>query len=98
MTSRPVGNETLRGVPTTHYRGTVDAIDAPVDVWVDGDGRTHKVAATVERAAIKVASEIEYYDFGAELDIRNHHPGQVLDFRTSSATGAHRRTRATQTV
>jgi hypothetical protein len=75
-----IGNETLRGVPTTHYRGIVDAIDAPVDVWVDGDGRTRKVAATVERAAIKVASEIEYYDFGAELDIQEPPSQQVLDF------------------
>ena len=76
-----IGNETLRGVPTTHYRGTIDAIDAPVDVWVDGDGRARKVTvATVDRRGIKVETEIEYYDFGVELDVTVPPARDVLDF------------------
>jgi hypothetical protein len=75
-----IGPETLRGVPTTHYRGTIDGAPAPVDVWVDGDGQTRKVAATVDRAGIKVDTEMEYYDFGVKLDVSAPPADEVLDF------------------
>jgi len=75
-----IGNETLRGVPTTHYRGMIDAVSVPVDVWVDGEGRARKISATVDRAGIKVATEIEYYDFGTELDVSAPSADEVLDF------------------
>jgi hypothetical protein len=75
-----VGPETVRGVPTTHYRGTIDIASVPVDVWVDGDGRARKISATVDRAGIKVATEIEYYDFGVELDVDAPPADEVLDF------------------
>jgi hypothetical protein len=75
-----IGPETLRGVPTTHYRGTIDTADMPVDVWVDGDGQTRKVAATLDQAGIKVDTEVEYYDFGVELDLSAPPADEVLDF------------------
>jgi hypothetical protein len=75
-----VGPETLRGVPTTHYRGTIDTAAVPVDVWVDGDGQTRKFAATLDQAGINVDTVMEYYDFGVKLDVSPPPADEVLDF------------------
>ena len=54
--------------------------------WVDGDGQTRKVAATVDRAGIKVETEMEYYDFGVELDVSADRLSIVLTARTTAPT------------
>jgi hypothetical protein len=56
--AKKIGEEDIRGVPTTHYRGTVPAtaeafgvktnFSAPkVDVWIDAQGRVRRLRATV---------------------------------------------------
>jgi LppX_LprAFG lipoprotein len=60
--SEEVGKEEIRGVPTTHYRGTlpaakevfgvkVDVSDPHVDVWIDGQDR-------VRRMQVALSSEV----------------------------------------
>ena len=75
-----IGPETVRGVPTTHYRGTTHTAAVPVDVWVDGDGQARKIAATVDHVGVKAAIEIEYYDFGVKVDVNAPPADDVLDF------------------
>jgi hypothetical protein len=67
-----IGQEDVRGVQTTRYRGTVgeDAkgiapAGSVVDAWVDADGYLRRVSFEDGEAT----ATIEFYDFGAELSI-----------------------------
>ncbi|HEV2810764.1 MAG TPA: hypothetical protein VGV93_10260 [Acidimicrobiales bacterium] len=79
-----VGAETVRGVDTTHYRGTVRLAEAgasrerdryPVEVWVDENGRTRRYRSqTLGTEEILVW---EFFDFGVEVDLSPPPPEKI---------------------
>jgi len=74
-----LGKETIRGVKTTGYRGTIDT-GAKFETWIDGKG-------LVRRARIKgspsdpvsVDMTVDFYDFGISPDIELPDPDTVFD-------------------
>lgn len=96
-----VGVETVRGVSTTHSRGTfrlrvenaaVEAVAGqvlPLDAWVDGDGRLRKlvVRSDPDRPGPVPSSslELELFDFGVPVEIAPPAPNQVLADLTGPA-------------
>jgi hypothetical protein len=60
----------------------LDAIGGPlpIDVWIDGDGQARKIAMDVETSDGAVSTTIEYYDFGADVNIAAPPVDDVLDF------------------
>jgi hypothetical protein len=111
-----VGPEEVRGVQTTHYRGTLDvaaaikqlpadqqqqvsdrlsqlgidpkSISFPVDVWIGEDDLVRRVQLGVdgsqlpgnEAKAVNATVTLEFYDFGAPVDITVPSPDQVFNF------------------
>jgi hypothetical protein len=86
-----LGAEQVRGVDTTHYRFLVHggaaelepakgATTAPLDVWIDGDGLVRRMRA-VDAAGTdhEGTFEIEFFDFGADLDIEPPPADQIVD-------------------
>jgi hypothetical protein len=53
----------------------------PVDVWIDGDGQTRKIAMDVDAKAGRVSTNIEYYDFGTDVDVSAPPADDVFDLR-----------------
>jgi hypothetical protein len=53
----------------------------PVDVWIDGDGQTRKIAMDVDTASGAVSTKIEYYDFGTAVDVSAPPADDVFDLQ-----------------
>lgn len=77
-----VGEDQVRGVNATHYHFVVDAkkaaelqpaggVDtAPVDIWIDEDGLVRRLRATDDGGGDASGQYVvEFFDFGADLDI-----------------------------
>jgi hypothetical protein len=64
---REVGTEDVRGIPTTHWRGTLVAGEAmgTVDMWVDADAVVRK---RIQRDP-GLRTVREYFDFGVDVDV-----------------------------
>ena len=64
---REVGTEELRGIPTTHWRGTlrVGEDEGTVEMWVDVD----KVVRKRIQQDPGVRTVREYLDFGVDVDV-----------------------------
>jgi LppX_LprAFG lipoprotein len=111
-----VGPEEVRGVQTTHYRGTLDvaaaigqlpadeqqqasdrlsqlgidpkSISFPVDVWIGEDDLVRRVQLGFDgsqlpggdTAGVNATVTLEFYDFGAPVDITVPSPDQVFNF------------------
>jgi hypothetical protein len=62
----------------------------PIHVWIDGQGQVRQedltVAATSGSTAVSADVTVQYYDFGAPVDLVAPPAGQVVDF--SSISGA----------
>ena len=113
-----VGEERVRGVPTTRYRAVTDLREAaarqdaearqaneevvkrlgtsklPVEVWIDEKNRVRRYALDVSAPMSEVAASpdasreddklrtqmvIEYYDFGAPVDVQAPPQDQTMD-------------------
>lgn len=105
-----VGEEEIRDVATTHYRGTVDLRKAadqlpesaresivrlvelvgkstfPFDVWVDDEGLARRIKyeqpipdANGQNATM--AMTMDFYDFGAEVDVEPPADDEVVDLQ-----------------
>jgi hypothetical protein len=113
-----VGEERVRGVPTTRYRAVTDlreeaagqdaevrqaneelvkrlgASKLPVEVWIDEKNRVRRYALDVsvsmsegdtsqdasrEDDELRAQMVIEYYDFGAPVDVQAPPPAQTTD-------------------
>lgn len=78
-----VGEEDVRGIGTVRYRlevdcGQAEIVDcdgttAAVDVWVGDDGLVRRIEVTEGSSPFTV----EFFDFGADVDIRPPRPGEV---------------------
>ena len=75
-----VGRADVRGVPTTHYRGTIsnDAnritpAGSVLDAWVDEQGYPRKMSFVDGEAT----ATIEFYDFGADVNIEAPSPEET---------------------
>jgi hypothetical protein len=64
---REVGREELRGIPTTHWRGTLKAGEAEgtVDMWIDADDVVRK--RIQQDTGLRTVRE--YFDFGVDVDV-----------------------------
>jgi hypothetical protein len=51
-----------------------------VDVWIDADGRTRKMAIDVDTSVMSMRQEIEFFDFGADVDLSAPPADDVADF------------------
>jgi len=88
-----VGAEVVRGVATTHVRGTVSAAsgvgsspDGAIDVWIDRDGLVRRVRmvpdgfpAAMGGAADEVVT-IELFDYGEPVEIRVPEASETTPF------------------
>ncbi|OLT11009.1 hypothetical protein BJF78_27905 [Pseudonocardia sp. CNS-139] len=58
----------------------------PADIWIDGDGRARKfqlrMPVNQEGVAVETDMTIEYFDFGAPVDVQVPDPAQVQDLPT----------------
>jgi hypothetical protein len=78
----PEGSEDVRGVATTRYRGrmTVESEIAPegsvVEAWVDADGYLRRLRYHDGRDT----ATMDFYDFGAAVDIEAPPADEVSDF------------------
>jgi hypothetical protein len=53
----------------------------PVDVWIDGDGRTRRIRYEQEMSdGSSMDLTQEYYDFGADVNVESPPPSEVADF------------------
>jgi hypothetical protein len=52
----------------------------PVDVWIDGDGQARKIAMSVDAKTGKIATSIEYYDFGTDVSVQAPPASDTFDF------------------
>jgi hypothetical protein len=83
-----IGVEEVRGADTTHFRGTLDA--DKVDVWVGDDGLLRRVRFEGPLPAGEGSTEtmtMEFFDFGAEIDIDLPPADQVAEFGADSLQG-----------
>ena len=87
-----LGEDDVRGVPTVHYRMTVDVEKAKldtgadketttVDVWVDGDGLVRKVEGETTGPFT-----LEFFDFGVEADIEEPSANESAAAESSGQT------------
>jgi hypothetical protein len=51
-----------------------------VDVWIDADGRTRRMAIALDSTAMSMTQEIEFFDFGADVDLSAPPADDVADF------------------
>jgi LppX/LprAFG-like lipoprotein len=79
---RVVGSESLRGVATTRYAGTVDVTEQtsptdgvdrpskiPVEVWLDDQQFVRKYQLSAQADDSTMSSAVEFYDFGTPVQI-----------------------------
>lgn len=93
--TQTVGRESVRGVTTTRYRGTLDLTeDAPelseassgaVDVWIDRKSLVRRVdmqifVALPGETPAQIAMSVEFFDFGIKPDIAIPAANDTVDF------------------
>lgn len=74
-----LGKETIRGVKTTGYRGTLDT-GLGFEAWIDGKGlvrRTRIKASPSDPTSVTMT--VDFYDFGISPDIKLPDPDTVFD-------------------
>ena len=84
-----VGEQDVRGVPTVHYRGTVESADGgvPVEFWIDDDGLVRRMAVEFDFKLMgtgnpaHMSQSIDYFDFGIEVDVRLPPKDKVKDVK-----------------
>jgi hypothetical protein len=86
---RNLGKEDVRGVPTTHYRGTIGASEKegsplPLEVWIDADGLVRRMRMVQSQpqdggGSTTIDMRIDFFDFGIEPEIDVPDPGEVFD-------------------
>ena len=66
-----IGPASVRGVPTTHYRGRLNlgAVKGPIDLWVDGDGVVRLETQRGEKPG-DFRSTREYVDLGIHVRVQ----------------------------
>lgn len=87
-----VGDEKIRGVPTTHYRAMVDVADSgipgyppgtviPSDVWIDSEGyvRRNTISMPADAAGGSFAVQMDLFGFDANPDIAIPPDAAVFD-------------------
>jgi hypothetical protein len=72
---------------------TLGTASQPVDVWIDGDGRTRRMTQTIDYSKVKlpnVAKDelptsmsilVEFYDFGTEVSVPVPRPSEVSNVK-----------------
>lgn len=76
-----VGGETLRGTPTSHYRGTFSpdpAVRLPFDIWLDGAGLPRRVTVTQRVETETVSVKLEMHSFGDAVTIRTPNASDLI--------------------
>lgn len=86
---RKLGREEVRGVPTTHYRGTIGAAgngDSPLhlEVWIDGDELVRRMRIVQSQpqdggGSTTTDMRIDFFDFGIEPKIDVPGSSEVFD-------------------
>lgn len=98
-----LGKEDVRGVPTTHYRGTIPSADeesAPfhVEAWIDADRvvrrmrLVHSEPSDKGEGASTVDMRMDFFDFGLEPEIEVPDSSEVFDataMAEEAAAGGH---------
>jgi hypothetical protein len=85
-----LGKEDIRGVPATHYRGTIASADEEsspfhVEAWIDADGvvrrmrLVHSEPSEKEDGTTTVDMRMDFFDFGIEPKIEVPDPSEVFD-------------------
>jgi len=66
-----LGSASIRGIPTTHYRGrlNIGAVKGPVDLWVDGDGVIRRDSQRGEKRGDFVSVR-DYFDLGIDVRVQ----------------------------
>jgi hypothetical protein len=54
--------------------------ELPTEVWLDGDSRIVRQTYTVDVSDTQVATTVEYFDFGSEVDVEPPAEAEVTDF------------------
>jgi hypothetical protein len=85
-----LGKEDVRGIPTTHYRGSMDTADKkspPFDVeaWIDAEGLMRRMRLVHAEPSDKgdgtmtIDMRMDFIDFGIEPEIEVPDSGEVFD-------------------
>lgn len=89
-----LGREDVRGVPTTHYAGTIgsaeDDSSLPLEVWIDADGlvRRMRIAQPQDGGeSPSIDMRIDFLDLGIEPEIDLPDPGDVYDATDLATSG-----------
>ncbi|HZR95628.1 MAG TPA: LppX_LprAFG lipoprotein [Gaiellaceae bacterium] len=94
-TARPVGDETLDGVETTHYRGTIDpakipqgakvkaltgAKYAPYDIWIGkDDGLVHRMRFGYALKGTTMRFAMDFSKFGQDVNVTVPSASETVD-------------------
>lgn len=74
-----LGKETIRGVKTTGYRGTLDT-GLEFETWIDGKGLVRRITMKGDPSdPTSVEMTVDFYDFGISPDIKLPDPETVFD-------------------
>ncbi len=74
-----LGKETIRGVKTTGYRGTL-ATGLGFETWIDGKGLVRRMTLKGSPSDPPVVDmTVDFYDFGISPDIELPNPNTVFD-------------------
>ncbi len=83
-----VGDETVRGTPTSHFRGTLapnPSSPLPFDIWLDGAGLPRRLTVSRAPGGTMVGVSLELYGFGKTVTISTPAASSVVPF--SAAEG-----------
>jgi hypothetical protein len=86
-----LGTEDIRGVPTTHYRATIDVDHRalPTDIWIDGQGLVRRQAVSYaigQPSPMQMQFTMDFERFGVPVDVHPPDAGDTVDL--SSLAGA----------
>jgi len=89
-----VGDETIDGVDTTHYRGRLDvtklkalkgATAQPYDVWIgNDDGYVHRMKMGYSVGSQTISMTMDFSDFGKDVSVTVPPPSETFDATTKS--------------
>lgn len=83
-----IGDETLRGTPTSHFRGTFapgGSATMPFDVWLDGAGLPRRVSVTEGTGASLAKVTIDMYGFGETVTIQTPPASSLIPLKDAAA-------------
>ena len=102
-TARKVGDESVGGVETTHYRGTIDpsklaqaakvktpanARFTPYDVWIGkDDGLVHRIRYGYAAAGSKLTVQMDFSDFGKDVKVDVPAASETFDATNKAING-----------